>query len=132
MEIRTEKDLTRRVINAHMFSHLSLMKAAKTSLTSSYSEAPSLLFSPRSIAEEFEVPGPIFFDWEVRMLEEEGTDFSLLDTLPTALSFSTISVDAEVLVSVLSSYGMPSYPTSHRAGTVQYRDAGGPPAPWSD
>ena len=64
------------------------------------------------------------------MLEEEGTDFSLLGTLPTASSYSTISVDAEVLVSV-SSYGIPSYPTSHRAGTVQYREAGGPPAPWS-
>lgn len=64
MEISTEKDLIKRVINAvdSVFSHLSLMKAAKTSLTSSYSEAPSLLFSPRSIAEEFEVPGPMFFD----------------------------------------------------------------------
>ena len=61
---KKKKDLKVKVINAidAVFSHLSLIKAAKTSLTSSYSEAPSLLFSPRRIEEEFEVPGPIFFD----------------------------------------------------------------------
>ena len=102
------------------FAYLRLMKAARTSLTSSYSDTPSLLFSPcRTISEV----GPERAKVEVDELTVKSVEVD--ENVDDLSSFPFDSTVDRVLS--LSLMLMPSYPTSHRWGTVQCGGSGGAP-----